>query len=344
MKTINRDNYGNYFLDYIEGKLDRNLHEELQAFLILNPDLKEELESFDEIKLTPDDHFFSNKNSLKKNSELIITSSTIDDICIAYYENDLNLDEKNDLVKFIEINSAEKKLFKLFEKTYLKPDKTIQFDKKNSLKRIRIQIPAYYRIGLAAAAIAAIILAINLFITKPIEQNVAVVSKNLQQIHTVPENNIREEKPPSIIAIENKKKVQAINHQEQNDKVTIEHKNKFIKNDFNINPISSKEAKIESFTEIAIAEKLKIPAKNTKEYYPTVKEYAVEKIKTNVLKLKKPIEKNSGISFWDFMEAGINGIENISNVDIDMKRDNEEGKIKALALNTKKFEISKSFN
>ena len=51
MEKINKHNYEAWFLDYSEGNLSENEIIELNRFLSLNPELKVELENFEEISL-----------------------------------------------------------------------------------------------------------------------------------------------------------------------------------------------------------------------------------------------------------------------------------------------------
>ncbi len=51
MSMINRDNYEAYFLDFAEGNLSPAALEALEDFLVANPDLREELENFENISL-----------------------------------------------------------------------------------------------------------------------------------------------------------------------------------------------------------------------------------------------------------------------------------------------------
>ena len=68
---INQSNYEAYFLDYIEGNLDSHHERELNQFLDQNPHLKQELESFAPVTLTPEDVVYENKAALKRSANII---------------------------------------------------------------------------------------------------------------------------------------------------------------------------------------------------------------------------------------------------------------------------------
>ena len=65
--NITRDNYESFFLDYLEGSLDPSMMEQMHAFLERNPDLKAEMEEFEQVSLIADPVLFMEKEKLKKN-------------------------------------------------------------------------------------------------------------------------------------------------------------------------------------------------------------------------------------------------------------------------------------
>ena len=136
---INRDNYEVWFLDYYEGRLSPQQVEELKAFLDLHYDLKEELDSFENISLPPAKKIvFDAKESLKK--PVIITVGSIneknyEEFFIADVEGELTKEKKTELNIFLEKNPQLKKEFELFQKTKITPDTSINFPAKEVLKK-----------------------------------------------------------------------------------------------------------------------------------------------------------------------------------------------------------------
>ena len=136
---INRDNYEVWFLDYCEGRLSPQQVEELKAFLDLHYDLKEELDSFENISLPPAKKIvFDAKESLKKT--VIITVGSIheknyEEFFIADVEGELTKEKKTELNIFLEKNPQLKKEFELFQKTKVTPDASIIFPAKEVLKK-----------------------------------------------------------------------------------------------------------------------------------------------------------------------------------------------------------------
>ena len=93
MNQINRHNYEVFFIDYLEGKLPSSRADELIAFLRENPDLYDELQSWEEVRLCPDETIrMEPKDGLKKHS-ILPDANHFDEICIASIEGDLTAQE-----------------------------------------------------------------------------------------------------------------------------------------------------------------------------------------------------------------------------------------------------------
>lgn len=162
---INRNNYEQYFLDFIEGRLSPALRKELEQFLRANPDLKKELEEFENLSFAESRAIeFSEKFSLKKN---FIPVASIDennyrDFLIGEIENDLSAEEKKNLETFLVKNPFVEREQKIFRNTLLIPDKKIIFPDKRGLKKT-VVIRVHWQQAAAAVAIAASILLLLFF-------------------------------------------------------------------------------------------------------------------------------------------------------------------------------------
>lgn len=162
---INRNNYEQYFIDYLDGRLSAAMAMELSKFLDKNPDLKEELESFENINVNLQDSYnFSEKENLKKTviqSSGKITSKNYNNYFIAFHEGDLSTEEQAEVNTFIALNPQLRAEFKLFGASYLQTNETIVFANKKDLKKYPFWIVKtwYKAVGVAAS----IILLIGLF-------------------------------------------------------------------------------------------------------------------------------------------------------------------------------------
>jgi hypothetical protein len=156
---INRNNYEQYFIDHMDGRLDASLIVEFNHFLDLNPDLKAELESFENIDVNIDESFtFSEKDSLKK--EVILSTTHInvanfENYFIASFEGDLSEVEQVELSSFLNLNPALQSQFDLFGISKASFDASITFADKKSLKKYPLLILRnwYKPIGIAASLI-----------------------------------------------------------------------------------------------------------------------------------------------------------------------------------------------
>ncbi len=169
MTDINRNNYEEYFLDFLDGELSSSDENLLMLFLNENPDLKSELELFEADKIPVDNTFFENKIKLKKSRILSgVTINNFDELCIARMECDLKRRETIEFDKFIAGNEKKEKEYNLYKLTKIQPDNFVVFQNKESLKKSEKKIFVlknnYQWISVAASII--ILLAIYLFIPK----------------------------------------------------------------------------------------------------------------------------------------------------------------------------------
>jgi len=143
---INRDNYEAYFLDYHEGQLSPEMIEEVELFVVQNPDLKNMLDEFEAISLVADeDIVFETKFSLKKNQ--VFATSQVNELNYEEYlvseaEGLLNTEELSAIEEFISINPQFEKDRKLFALAHPSVDDDIVFKAKESLKKKAIPVGA----------------------------------------------------------------------------------------------------------------------------------------------------------------------------------------------------------
>jgi len=150
---INRANYEEYVIDYLEGSLNTFERDCFDDFLGNNPDIKEEISSVNDITLKADKNIFSKKDNLKKRPIISINSINEDnyeEYFIANYENDLSDEEKKTLSQFLNKNPNLKQEFEIHNKLKLVPVGDVIFSDKNLLKQKSKLSPVWYS---AAAAL-----------------------------------------------------------------------------------------------------------------------------------------------------------------------------------------------
>jgi hypothetical protein len=128
---ITRDNYESFFLDYLEGNLEENRIDQFLDFLEDNPDLKEELHLFENVRLPEDQIVFTGKAQLYKSSAE--AKSALETKTIAYLEGDLKNEERELFETYLTGHPELRKEYELLSKTKLHPDTRIIYSGKHKL-------------------------------------------------------------------------------------------------------------------------------------------------------------------------------------------------------------------
>ncbi len=210
---IDLHNYEAFFLDYKEGNLSAAQEKELFVFLEIHPELKAELDSFEEFVLEPE-MLFENKSSLKK-------EDFSDEALIAYTEGVADAKSKRQIEEIASQNTDLKKELALYSNAVLVADAEIKFPNKSKLKRGGVIIylqsnPVYFRMA------AAILLLVGLFfLVAKVNQNAdaenikpVLADDSKKQIETPVKNNntvqLPKEKAPNL-ALANEENVKLPN-------------------------------------------------------------------------------------------------------------------------------------
>lgn len=191
---INRSNYEAYFLDFVEGNLSAEQEEVLHRFLRFNPDLASELESFTQHIIEPEKISFPGKKSLRIDfpvHEEGVNERNFDFHCIAYFEGDLNAEQRKAFDVFLTENPAYDKQFEAFKASYLQmehlafPDKNILYKKTPTRINWNVFVPV------AAAAALAFLLFLG---PRDDLEQLEVASLSVPENLTVPATKGEEEK------------------------------------------------------------------------------------------------------------------------------------------------------
>ncbi len=133
---ITSENYEIFVLDYLEGKLEPELNLAFLVFLDGNPEIREEIESFEMVKLVSADAEYPDKESLKRVSgDLLNEIPVFEKSCIAHLEKDQTDLEFIEFREELFLDPEKQKVYEEFGKTILKPG-TVSFDSKNALKKL----------------------------------------------------------------------------------------------------------------------------------------------------------------------------------------------------------------
>ena len=130
---IDRSNYEIWLIDWLDGNLNDIQVEQLQLFLSVNPDLKEELSDLNALNLKPSQKSFQQKEQLIKSvSALPLTQ--FEYLCLACLEKDLNADQQTELEEIITKDTEKQRSFELIQKMRLTPGAYSYKHKKKLIK------------------------------------------------------------------------------------------------------------------------------------------------------------------------------------------------------------------
>jgi hypothetical protein len=167
--SINRNNFEEYVIDLLDGKLNSEMQQELMLFFALNPDLEQESAMLELVKINPNDELiFENKSLLKKTDSSKINAVNLEEYLIAKIENDLTQSLLYDLDSYISNKPHAKEELNLFLATKNKANLSIVYPNKSELKRKTKLIWLNYLY--AAAAIIILILSIPFFVNKTLQE------------------------------------------------------------------------------------------------------------------------------------------------------------------------------
>lgn len=171
---ITRHNYEEYFILYMDNELAAEERRMVEDFVLLHPDLKEELDILLHYKLEPDTSVtFQNKEDLMKvNGETPVALTNYQEWLLLYTDNELSLQQKEMVEDFAATHPEVKKELALLLRTRLQPE-VLSFTNKETLYRSAAKVrPLFGKWYRAAAAV--LILALGL-------TTLVIINKNSDQ-------------------------------------------------------------------------------------------------------------------------------------------------------------------
>lgn len=213
---INRNNYEEYFILYMDNELGEEARRMVEEFVTVHPDLKEELDILLQSKLVPDQHIiFEGKEELMAFSQgsSSINLSNYEEWLLLYTDNELNGGERKLVEDFAAENPSVKKELDLLLQTKLQPESLV-FAGKASLyrKEEKVRPIAWWRMAAAAAVFIAIGTSVFVLMNKGNDKTgasdpvvVSTLPATQEQGKTaspVKENIIKEEELPAIVKVD----------------------------------------------------------------------------------------------------------------------------------------------
>jgi len=168
MKTIDKNNYEAYYLDFLEGRLNESHTILLMTFLDQFPELRidNELVTLEQKSIFLDESY---KKSLKQVlfEEELVTKSTINSFLIAQTENILSETKIREVEQFIGHNPSYLIEQRLFQASHLKVNKEDVYKEKSSLKKTSVIPLRFIMTAVAVAASVALFFLLGDFYTSP---------------------------------------------------------------------------------------------------------------------------------------------------------------------------------
>jgi hypothetical protein len=160
--NINRYNYEEYFLLYLDNELSASERRAVEAFVEQHPDLEEELSILKQSLLKPDASVvMEDKSSLfKSESFSAVTLENYETFFLLYVDEELNAEERRAVETFADKHPSLLLELSLLMQTKLQADESIVFPDKNVLYRVpvigqRSQVKIYRMVAVAAVLLVA---------------------------------------------------------------------------------------------------------------------------------------------------------------------------------------------
>jgi hypothetical protein len=162
--NIDRHNYEEYFLLYIDNELTVDQKRQVELFVQENPDLEEELVMLKQSRLIPDDsivfdkkHLLMKGESAQRSSDLsFINLNNYEQWLIMYVDDELNAEERASVEKFASAHQHVQQELELFQQTKLQPEE-IAFPDKEVLyrreKAVRVISMQWWKVAVAAVLV-----------------------------------------------------------------------------------------------------------------------------------------------------------------------------------------------
>ncbi len=165
---INRTNYENFFLLYVDGELSATEMQAVERFALENSDLGSELDALLETKLSAEDSFsFVDKEVLYRTTSNAINEINYEEQFLLFLDNELTETENEQTRSFLVAHPELQASFELLQQTKL-PQETVSFGDKSVLYQKEERKPVamgWWRMTVAAALIGLMVMVWNLLPT-----------------------------------------------------------------------------------------------------------------------------------------------------------------------------------
>jgi len=153
MQTINRHNYEEFFLLYVDNELNTSLRHAVEDFAKQNPDLAIELDMLMQVKVLPGEIMFADKEILLRTEGESIDETNHEEYFLLYIDNELSDAKRAEVEMYVLQHPALQDEFTTLKQSVLAPE-AISYNNKETLYRKEVRRTVYFKSWqLAAAAI-----------------------------------------------------------------------------------------------------------------------------------------------------------------------------------------------
>ncbi len=154
--TINRNNYEEFFLLYVDNELSAAGRVSVEAFVHENPDLEKELHMLQQSVIKPEKNIlFEHKDMLmsKAGGNCPINNTNYEEFFLLYVDGELNAEDGKAVEAFASLHPHLMEELMLLQQARLDPADTISFEDKSSLYRHERDKKIFWlpRVSVAAA-------------------------------------------------------------------------------------------------------------------------------------------------------------------------------------------------
>ncbi len=373
---INLNNYEEFFINYLDGVLTPEEIAEMEDFLLLNPDLLEELAGLEAVVLVPDETTYHPKDNLKQiDLSLPVTDENFEFFCIADQEEDLTNEQVMGLEQYLKQNSAKIEDREKFRIAHLVPDQSIIFPLKQKLyKSFYVVHSREIWTSLAFAAGIALLAGVYFgFVQNKIISRHEIVAVNPVEQITIDSTEVSTAKPPvkampagSEKKPEEKKVLPPVSGKSFSKGISfkvempiasagpVEKEGGMVDEQKILSMVKIDPEKINHYSVVKrYSRQEKLPplefdthdnlnGRNVRrEDYITLEQFAMRKFSSLVFGKEAPKE----ITIWNVVTAGIDKVNDLtgSNMKLERKTD-QEGETRALKFNSKLLKINAPVN
>ena len=200
---INRFNYEEFFILYIDNELNAAERKEVEAFVRSNPDLATELDMLSDTILRPEAKVtFEDKASLLKSEHehSLINQENYEEYFVLYADDELGADERRQVQEFVYKHPELQATLEAFETARLTPE-VIPFPWKEKLYRKERKPAAIAWWKYAAAASVLLIAGALWFTNQPAEPGDTMIAEERPAVKNNPQIQQTENSPSTDLTV-----------------------------------------------------------------------------------------------------------------------------------------------